>query len=104
MENKWIILMQLGNAAVPAWFTSDDKNRKDVPVLFDTQKEAVEKVLENQIDNLSRQLDEIREGFRELDDIDMEPDEWVEKCTVNDEGVIHAEDSQEVYNPKTFVR
>lgn len=102
-QDKWIILMQTGNSAVPAWFTSSDPAEKEVPLLYDTQKEAVEKMLENFIDDLSMQLDQIRMGHREPDEHDVECDEWVVPCTLHEDGVITGENG-EIYDPKTFVR
>lgn len=104
MQDKWIILMQTGNGVQPAWFTSSDPSEKEVPVLYDTQKEAIEKMLENLIDNLSSQLDQVRDGTREPDDVDTENDEWVEPCTLHDDGVITTEDYDPLYDPKTFIR
>ena len=104
MQDKWIILMQMGNGVQPAWFTSSSPAEKEVPVLHDTQKEAVEKMLENFIDNLSMQLDQVRDGTREPEDVDTENDEWVEACTVHEDGVITTETDDPLYDPKTFVR
>lgn len=104
MQDKWIILMQMGSGVQPAWFTSSDPSVKEVPVLHDTQKEAVEKMLENFIDNLSMQLDQVRDGSREPDDVDTENDEWVEPCTLHEDGVIATEMYDPLYDPKTFVR
>lgn len=104
MENKWIILMQMGSGVQPAWFTSSSPAEKEVPVLYDTQKEAVEKMLENFIENLSMQLDQVRDGTRESEDVDTENEEWVSPCTVDENGCISIPIDGEIYNPKTFVR
>lgn len=104
MQDKWIILMQMGNCVEPAWFTSPDPAVKLVPVLHDTQKEAVEKMLENFIDNLSMQLDQVRDGSREPEDVDTENDEWVEPCTLHEDGCITLETDDNFYDPKTWVR
>jgi len=97
-QEKWIILHNCPGPE-PAWWGDDNK-----PELFNTHKEAVEELLDDHISTLEMQLAEVKSGDREPDEVDLECDEWVEPCTLHDDGCISLEQQPDFYNPKTYVR
>jgi hypothetical protein len=100
MTNKWIILTNtICQGDIPAWF--DDTDR---PVLFDTEKEAAEEMLSEHIDKLEHQLEELKTGVRQRDEVDWHCEDWIEACTLDDNGTISTERNDSLYNPKTYVR
>lgn len=94
--NKWIILHNAPTPE-PAWFGDDDK-----PVVYDTREEAVREMVEDYISTLQQQLKEFLHDERE--EIDLQCEEWVEPCTLHEDGVITTEMYDPLYDPKTFVR
>lgn len=94
--DKWIILH---NAPMPepALFGDDDR-----PVLFDTEKAAMESMVEDYIAMLNQQLQDYMIGDR--DNIDLQCEEWVEPCTLHEDGSISTEMYEDLYDPKTYVR
>jgi hypothetical protein len=99
MKEKWIILQStLCQGTIPAWFGDDDK-----PVVWDTEEEAQAELLSEHINTLERHFKEFKNGDREFDEIEIDCQDWIEPCTVDDEGVITLEYGV-VYDPKTYVR
>jgi hypothetical protein len=95
---KWIILHRIGGNEEPCWFGDDDR-----PVVYDSEKEATENLLDDFISSLQNQLAEVKYDMRKPDEVDLECDDWVEACTVLEDGVITTGFGI-VYDPKTFVR
>lgn len=82
----------------PAWFGGDNK-----PVIHKSEKKAQIEMIEDYIDTLKHHLDDFKRGERQFEEIDLEPDSWVDVCEVHPDGCIYTVDG-EIYNPKTFVR
>lgn len=95
---KYIIL-HLCPGPEPSWWGDDDK-----PVLFDTHKEATDKMNEDFYDLVAQQQDEVEKGFRDADEVDEECDEWVVECEVDQNGVITTKEDGIIYDPATWVR
>lgn len=98
MENKWIILHNCPGPE-PAWWGEDEK-----PVLFDTEREAQLKMMEDFHDLVGDHIQQFKDGDRDFDEIDKECDEWVEPCTLHEDGCITLETDDNFYDPKTWVR
>jgi hypothetical protein len=99
MQDKWIILTStLCQGTIPAWFGDDGR-----PVVYDTQKAAYTEMLQEHIVALQSQLEDYKNDQRGADEIDFECQDWVEPCTISDDGCIKLE-SGEIYDPKTYVR
>lgn len=92
---KWITLMPDDS---PAWFNEDN-----TPVLWDSEKEATIHMTEDHIHTLEIQVQELKDGHREPDEIDLECEERVVACILLEDGCIEAE-NKVIFNPKTFAR
>lgn len=84
-KNKegWIILMNtIVDGVQPAY-----RNEDGTPVVYDTEQEAVEELVNDRIEILRVQLEEYKRGEREMEEIDWDPQEWIEWCDIDfDEG------------------
>ncbi len=100
MENKFIMVWVIGREVIPCWFNSET-NR---PVLYDTKEEADQAQKEDWESDQAIQLEEVKNGDREEDEVDLEPDYWITSCTVDENGCIRTPDDGLIYDPKTFVR
>ncbi len=99
MENKFIILIPIGNSVQPAWFDGDNK-----PLLFETEEEAKKYHEDDFGETRERQLEEVESGDRQPDEVDTEPEDYVSSCTIDENGCIRTPDDGLVYDPQTFKR
>ena len=100
MENKFIILTNtLCQGDIPAWFDDTDK-----PVLFNTEKDAVEEMLSEHIVLLETRLRELKEGIIAPDDVDLNCEDRVVPCCLSPDGVITTDEHDVLYDPKTYQR
>jgi len=98
MKQMFIILSQIGNRVEPAWW--DD----DRPVLFETVESAQGSLLDDFEAEVSRQVQEFRDGEREFDEVDTQLTDWIEECTLHEDGRISLKDNPNFYDPATWVR
>lgn len=92
---KYIILMDtLLSGVVPAYTDSDD-----MPIVYDTQQEAEENMLDDHLFILETHIREFKEGKRPFHDVDVTCGEWVEQCEIDDQGIVTLQDGT-IINPK----
>lgn len=98
MENKFIILIQVGNSVDPSWWEEDG------PLMFNTEEEAKKYHSDDWEERKILQQEDVQQGLLEPDEVDTEPEDWVSPCTVDENGCIRTPDDGLIYDPKTYVR
>jgi hypothetical protein len=83
-ENKraWIILMDTHCGGETPAYRDGDGN----PIFYETQKEAVTEMVNDRIEILQDQLEQYSRGVREMEEIDLDCEEWVEPCEIRYDG------------------
>jgi hypothetical protein len=69
-----------------AWWNED--NGKRTPVVFNTERKAQLKLLEDYYDLLGDQIEQFKSYDREFEDIDLQCEEGVEECDVKEDGTV----------------